>query len=230
MANQAALGLKALNSSDYPLAITHYTSALAELPTSPDYYIKRSTAHQRLSDFSSALSDAEIAVVAATRRARRELIAQAQLRRAIALFSLERYADARFLFDLVESLGLKDNSLLIYKSKVDSKLKDLPDGDARKVVAIKQVPDVEIPIPEKQTTSTAAPKEKEAKSLESAEKAASLPVLSRIKHDWYQSNDKITINVLARNAPKDRTKINIQPTSVCAPLSPAYNPSTDAAS
>lgn len=95
--DQAAQGAAALNSKDFTAAVTHYTDALAVNSQAVDYYIKRSTAYTRISppDHTTALSDAEIALTLASHRGKRELIIQAQLRRAIALFSLERYGDAK---------------------------------------------------------------------------------------------------------------------------------------
>ena len=54
-------------------------------------------AYTRLSppDHQAAFNDAELAVSLATKRAKRELIADSQLRRAVTLFNLERYGDAK---------------------------------------------------------------------------------------------------------------------------------------
>ena len=86
--DNAKRGAEALSAGRHAEAIEAYSQAIRASPTAPDYYIKRSTAYQRSSppDFASALSDAENAVLLAQKRAKRELIVQAQLRRAIALF------------------------------------------------------------------------------------------------------------------------------------------------
>ena len=113
--NAAAEGDKAAASSDWKTAIKHYTAALIELPRAPSYYIKRSTAYSRRKtedggpDFHAALGDIELALALARDRGNRELILDAQIRRAITLFQLQRYGDARFLLGLVgEKLGVKD--------------------------------------------------------------------------------------------------------------------------
>ncbi|PYI12160.1 CS-domain-containing protein [Aspergillus sclerotiicarbonarius CBS 121057] len=112
--NAASLGDASLSASDYPTALTHYTTALLTHPRSPTYYIKRSTAFSRLKptpNLSSALHDAEIAVVLARERGKRELIVSAQMRRGIVLFLMGRYVDAGFLFGRVEEMiGLKDGN------------------------------------------------------------------------------------------------------------------------
>ncbi|KKK15955.1 hypothetical protein ARAM_002802 [Aspergillus rambellii] len=107
--NAASQGDTALANSDFVNAIQHYTRALVELPRAPAYYIKRSTAYTRLKpgdggpDILGALQDAEIAVVLARERAKRDLILSAQMRRAVALYQLGRYGDAGFLFGLLEA-------------------------------------------------------------------------------------------------------------------------------
>lgn len=103
----ARQGDKALTDSNCPAAIQHFTRALIEHPRAPSYYIKRSTAYTRLKpadggpDPHSALHDAEIALVLARERGKRELILSAQMRRGVALYQLERFGDAGFVFELI---------------------------------------------------------------------------------------------------------------------------------
>ncbi|EPS34598.1 hypothetical protein PDE_09562 [Penicillium oxalicum 114-2] len=107
--NAAAEGEKALAASNALLAIQHYTRALTELPRAPSYYIQRAVARSRVKPVDGgpqsleALRDAEIALALARERGKRELILQAQMRRGVALYQLERYADASFIFGIVES-------------------------------------------------------------------------------------------------------------------------------
>ena len=96
----AARGKKALDAKDYETAIEEFTAAIKESPTSPDFFIQRSIAHQRARKFDEALADAEQAVLNAQKRAKKESIVEGQLRRGIALHSLGRYADADFTLAL----------------------------------------------------------------------------------------------------------------------------------
>jgi tetratricopeptide (TPR) repeat protein len=111
--NAASEGDAALAKSDFVTALQHYTRALVELPRAPIYYIKRSTAYNRLKpadggpNYRASLSDAEIALTLARERAKRDLILSAQLRRAVALYQLGRYGDAGFLFGLLEEKVIK---------------------------------------------------------------------------------------------------------------------------
>ncbi|KAF3407044.1 hypothetical protein DPV78_001107 [Talaromyces pinophilus] len=176
--NEATQGDKAASQSNWPLAITHYTNALIENPRAPSYYIKRSTAYSRRKavdggpDLTAALGDVELALALARERGKRELIIEAQLRRAIVLFQFERFGDAGYLFDLLEDkLGIKDdsaagdksaqvqaamsaqkgsqqkleNELKIWRLKIKGKIGKLEAGDGKLAVSIKEYPDLKIP-------------------------------------------------------------------------------------
>lgn len=184
--NAAAEGDKALAASNAPLAIQHYTRALIELPRAPSYYLQRAIARSRVKPADGgpksreALHDAEIALSLARERGKRELILSAQMRRGVALFQLERYGDAKFLFELIESKnsGEKETQdkaegvkaamagggsaskkngygaeLPIWMAKVRRKLGDLAEGDEKGVVSVFEFP-----------TDTRVPTEKELKA------------------------------------------------------------------
>ncbi|KAJ5176768.1 uncharacterized protein N7482_002645 [Penicillium canariense] len=177
--NAASEGDKALAASNAPLAIQHYTRALVELPRAPAYYIQRAMAHSRVKPAdggpnpSAALRDAEIALSLARERGKRELILSAQMRRGVALFQLERYGDAKFLFELIESKTASDKGsqnksegvkaamseagstnkkngygaeLPIWMAKVRRKLGELAEGNEKGLVSVTEYPaDTRIP-------------------------------------------------------------------------------------
>ncbi|KAF2685091.1 SGS-domain-containing protein [Lentithecium fluviatile CBS 122367] len=206
--DQAARGAAALSASKYDEAIKHYTDAIAANATAVDYYIKRSTAYQRSSKYTEALADAEIAVVLAHKRARRELIKDAQLRRGIALYFVEQYANADHILGIVKKLDEKEKTLQIWNLKISQKLKAIPEDDERRNVTVKDVPDVELPT----SSSTPKPAKSEEKAKETAP-AAPKPVVptpaSKIKHDWYQNNENVTFTLLAKGVPKDKATVEI---------------------
>ncbi|KAE8144851.1 hypothetical protein BDV25DRAFT_165934 [Aspergillus avenaceus] len=171
--NSASQGDKALASSDFPSAIRYFTQALVELPRAPTYYIKRSTAYSRVKPTDggphsqAALRDAEVALTLARERGKREIILSAQLRRGIALYQLEKYGDAGYVFGTVQdktgaekkdsSDKLKDamsmaggarssakngfeQELPIWVLKVKSKLKTLAEGDEKAAVTVAEYP------------------------------------------------------------------------------------------
>ncbi|KAF2198856.1 SGS-domain-containing protein [Delitschia confertaspora ATCC 74209] len=222
--DQAARGAAALKADNFSEAIKYYTEAISILPTACDYYIKRSTAYQRSSppDPDKALSDAEIAVVLAHKRGKRELIKDAQFRRAVALFHRERYADAQYLFGLVEKIDEKDKMVPIWKIKVANKLKGLAEDDEKRNVTVKEVPEVDLPkvstskAPSASSTSTSTLTSAALKSAPVAKDSATITptTANKIKHDWYQNSENVYFTLLAKGVPKDQTTVEIEKDSL----------------
>ncbi|KAI4170011.1 MAG: hypothetical protein LQ343_005260 [Gyalolechia ehrenbergii] len=221
--DQAAKGAAALSSKDFPTAVTHYTDAIAANPQAVDYYIKRSTAYTRISppDHAAAFSDAEIALSLASKRGKRELIIQAQLRRAIALFSLERYGDSRQCLEWVKQMDEKEKTLKIWEMKLGTKLKALSEDDEKAKPTIKQYPDVEIPANQeskKSSISTGVESDKATANLtEQPPKVEQPPKpegvqtpADKIRHEWYQTPDNVVVSLFAKGVPKDKATIEIQ--------------------
>jgi suppressor of G2 allele of SKP1 len=228
MSTQAALGQKALEAKDYSGAIKHYTEALKS-SNSPLWLTQRSTAYQREGAHELALHDAEDAVLSAISRGKRELIATAQMRRAIALYSLGRYGDARMCFTWARKLNEKEKGLGMWQAKVVAEFDKLDeDADGRKV-KIKEVPDkvdraLKEPESKATTTSEKMPVD-EAKvpaSVTSGPMITTAPAQTpkdKIRHEWYQSSSKVTITIFAKNVPKDQADIQIGAQSVRFPQS-----------
>jgi suppressor of G2 allele of SKP1 len=209
----ARKGEAALSASKYEEAIQHFTDALASNPTAVKYYINRATAYQRSSKYAEALADAEIAVVLAHKRATRELIKDAQFRRAQQLFFLERYADAQHVLDIVKKLDDKEKTLPIWSMKVAKKLQDIPEDDAKRKVTVQDIPEVEVPTaqPSPKAEATAA---KKTETPAAAPKPVVPTPANKIKDDWYQSNDTVTVNILAKGAPKDKVTVDFDKDSL----------------
>jgi suppressor of G2 allele of SKP1 len=89
----AAEGVKLVGERKYTEGIAKLTKALDDHPA-PLWLLERSKAYLRTDDFVHALYDAEKALSIAYQRANRDLMAEAQIRRAIALFRMNRFADA----------------------------------------------------------------------------------------------------------------------------------------
>ena len=226
--NQAAQGKSALSSGDFSSAISHYTLAISQNPQAVDYYIQRSTAYTRLSppNHQAALKDAEVAVLLANKRGKRELIASSQLRRAIALFGVERWGDSKQCLQWVKKLNEKEKSLGIWEMKADGKLKDLEDGDDRAEVIVKETPDVDAPKSEEKDKFKAESSMAEASNNTNGFSVTTTPPApapstqgvqtpaDKIRSDWYQSSDAVTVTLLAKGIPKDRAHVKIEESMV----------------
>ncbi|PWW72105.1 SGS-domain-containing protein [Tuber magnatum] len=217
----AERGLKALNSQDYSQAIELFTQALRQTPESPDYYIKRSTAYQRSSNYANALKDAEIAVVLGYKRGKRELISSAQLRRGASLFMKKRYGDAGFCIGEAEKkvAGEKEKNLIgIWKNKIEIQLSKLDDDDPTREITVSEVPDVEVPIPGEQKESVPADRSGEDRALGTTAQPPPAPGVStpasRIRHEWYQTASQVVLTIFVKGVPRDKATVEITSESV----------------
>jgi suppressor of G2 allele of SKP1 len=233
MASYTSLGdqaLKAFNASNYAEAITYYTQALELNPEVPDYYIKRSTAYQRSGNYELALHDAELAVVLAHKRGKREQIGSAQFRRGIALFLQEQYGDAGFCLDAAEKrVGEKEkNMIAIWKKKLEMALQKVDTEDVRREVTVTEIPKVEVPSKKEKVQSLETEEEEEATTAAAAAAAAAATApsppsttapspapqgvvtpASKIRHEWYQTGTHIVLSLFVKGVPKDKAVVEI---------------------
>ena len=231
MATQAALGTSALNSKDFASAIKHYTSALSEAPTSPDYYIKRSTAYQRSSppEHEHALRDAEAAVYYAHKRGKRELIATAQIRRGIALFGLKRWRDAKKCFEWVKQRNAKEQGLAMWEMKVENELEKAGDDDNKGVEAtVLEIPDIQSVREEGKRESATVNEGGETRTADGSEtnlagKTGGVQTpADKIRHEWYQTSENVVVTLFVKGVPKDQTTIDIREQSVSSVACPRW--------
>lgn len=221
MSSQADLGAKALAAKDYTSAIVHYTNAL-KTSNSPIWLTQRSTAYHRAGQYDLALHDAEAGVLAARQRARRELIASAQMRRAIALYSLGRLGDSRLVLTWVRKLNEKEKSLGVWQLKVSNEYEKLAeDADERKV-SVSEVPD-EAKLTKVDNTAATEEKSKDKEIVTALAQASQAPIPAqtpkeKIRHEWYQSSNKVTITIFAKGIPKEQAEVNIAEDSVNFPI------------
>lgn len=89
----ANTGVQLVAASKYQEGIDKLSQALKQ-KAAPRWLLERSKAYMRTNDLAAALDDAEHALHIAFQRANRELMTEAQTRRAITLFRMGRFADA----------------------------------------------------------------------------------------------------------------------------------------
>nr|POE72840.1 protein sgt1 like a [Quercus suber] len=211
MASSAARGKKALDDSRYNDAIADFTAALKEFPDSPDYLIQRSTAYLRAKDNAGSLADAEHAVLSAQKRAKRELIVEAQFRRGCALYSLERFGDAEFLFALVKKMKSDHKMCDMWVNKTKMALTRLPADDVKRTQTVKETPEAAT------QESTNEPSGKKDKTVDVGNVVSASSVapqqtpVDKIKWDWYQNMENVYFTLSVKGAPKDKVQVNMQP-------------------
>ena len=225
--DHAGRGASAIAEGNFQLAVTCYTDALAQNPQAVGYYIQRSKAYTRLSppEHQAAFNDAELAVSLAMKRAKRELIADSQLRRAVTLFNLERYADAKQCLQWVKKLNEKEKTLAIWEMKAEAKLKGLEHGDDRGKVTVKETPHIEVPkavagkkspeVPGRTAEASASratnvTKEAAKESTAAVESEGVQTPPSKIRHEWFQTNDTVIVNLFCKGIPKGKATVEIK--------------------
>lgn len=225
MAN-AHRGEAALKASEWTQAIDLFTKAIAESPTSPVYHIHRSTAYQKTRQYDLALSDADKAVVFAQQRAKRELIAQAQLKRVVPLFFLKRYGDARACLAWAKKMDEKEKMIAVWEGQVEARAKKLNEGDDALKVTVLETPEVNVSkVALKSATTMSATNgislnSGNTSTLVTAAASTKDPTpptqtpREKIRHDWYQDSDKVVFTLLAKGVPKDKAQIEIESTSL----------------
>ena len=117
MADKAMVaGDKALEKGEVLQSIYWYTLALNHEPRGPAAYILRSIAYTRLKPehggpkYQAAMEDAEVALVLASDRGRREYYLASQFRRAICLYQFGRLGDAAWLLQRLDDSIKKEES------------------------------------------------------------------------------------------------------------------------
>ena len=152
--DHAARGAAALASGDALTAVSAYTQALIQNPSSPDYFIHRATALTRLKapyspQHGLSLTDAEYAVLLGQKRGRREKIQAAQQRRVVALFGLQQYGNAAFVLGTMQKWRTNEKKDKMegdmWKAKITQRLTALAQDDPARQVTVKEYPDRELP-------------------------------------------------------------------------------------
>ena len=232
MTTAANNGQKALDSKDYPAAITHYTRAInstVSSPVSPLWLIQRSTAYQRTGAYARALKDAEHAHQSATARGRKELIATAHFRRAVAYYGLREYGNARMCLIWTRQFNENERGLGMWQAKVaaDWEKAGGEAAECNKVTAVEKpvymesedIDEIKQQTGKEENKSKGSGKGKEAVREESGA-AVAKPVAAAVKPattaydnirvEWYQTGASVTIEILCKGIPKERTTVKFE--------------------
>jgi suppressor of G2 allele of SKP1 len=211
MASQYARGKQLIEEKKLDEAIVALTTALKESPTSPVYLTTRALAYQRNKQYHEALADANAAVVYAHKRAKRELIIDAQVRRGIVLYNLQRYGDARAVFGIVQRMDKDHKEVSMWSGQISYKVKTLGEDHEQMRVTVNEVPDLDAEAMRVGESGPQASKTNGAPTTTATTSATAVqqtPV-DKIRIDWYQNNQDIYLTLLARGVPADKTQITI---------------------
>ncbi|PVH71090.1 SGS-domain-containing protein [Cadophora sp. DSE1049] len=212
MSTEAGKGQEAMKVSDYQTAIKHLTAAL-KTSQSPLWLIQRATCYQRTGQHDLSLIDADNALLASIGRGKRDLIATSHFRRAVALHGLGRFGDSRLCLTWCHKRNDKEKGLTIWMAKVKADYEKAGGDDAEcNKTTVKEVPDK----PEEVASDTAPKEEKKAPVATKAPAVAVTQVApaptpkEKIRTEWYQSTNTVTIEVFAKGVPKENAEVKIE--------------------
>ena len=143
----------------------------------------------------------------AQKRAKRELIIEGQFRRAVALFSCERYGDAEFLFGVVKRMNEKYKAIPSWAQKTKMALDKLDASDEKRQCNIQETPDLDETATKANGESKSAANGNTSNPAGPAAPQQTAP--EKIRHEWYQNSEHIYFTLLAKGVPKEKTQVDI---------------------
>lgn len=231
-----------INNKEFDKAIDLANETLENHPTTFKLRLLLAIAYQRNGQYAKSFNASEIVIVDAKKAGNKSDIAQGQLRRAISLFFMDRFHEAAYSLDLALKYAESDtkftNTANVWKHKINQKLEnkpydlnfitisDIPGFQPTKSLSTVKVvskPDLApavIPATIKtSTTDKSVSNIPSPLSVSSSQPVApptsnSEPVTDKIKFDWYQNSNGISISLFIKNAPKDLVVVKFNETSV----------------
>ncbi|KAF9111181.1 Protein SGT1 A [Mortierella sp. AM989] len=183
-----AQGSHAFADEDYEEALNYYTKAIETNATHVEIFLKRSTTYQKLGKDKEAYEDALKALELIKEKPSVDVSveAKAQLRKGVAAYHIQDYQTAKVALDACHALSPDQRTLASWMRKVDQELAKQPKAApvAAPTVAPETIPAV-VPTP------------------------AATPAVHRVRHEWYQNDTYVTINIFIKNIKNDSVDINI---------------------
>ncbi|CAN3374832.1 hypothetical protein DIURU_002192 [Diutina rugosa] len=218
-------GDEALQKKDYLGAVSCYKKALQENPKAFMPHLKRATAYQRLGDYDKARSDITAAFEVAEDRGKRSDIGLCYFRLGLLYYSEKKYKLSQLNFQKAKDYDCTEASIEAWLNKVAYDVKKNPqpeeedesdlDGlDLHKLSATESsgAPQTEDASKSTSEASTKAPEKPSSTSIDAINQHA--PIKMKIRTDWYQSKDSVTIDVFAKGINKDKLNVDIKPNSL----------------
>mmetsp|Transcript_5272 Transcript_5272/g.11551 ORF Transcript_5272/g.11551 Transcript_5272/m.11551 type:complete len:392 (+) Transcript_5272:110-1285(+) len=209
---------------DYTRAVELYTEAIKVSPSSAQIYESRSNAHIKLENYLEAAEDASKALELSGGSSK------AYFRKGVACFHLEEYETAKEAFEAGQQLDPSNAQYKTWLRKCQAELQDeqdtvrMSDKDAGASSGTAQAPQHAKPAsssspsaaPATQTAAAPAASEQPAPSVASTTSAAPLapsaaPAFEgKYRHQWYQLQNKVTVDVYAKNIAKEAVSCHFE--------------------
>ncbi|WPK26214.1 hypothetical protein PUMCH_003563 [Australozyma saopauloensis] len=190
----------ALEKGDFKEAITKYSDALRENPAAFNPLIKRAQVYTKTKEYDLAKTDIRDALNLAEKRGKMHEKASCYFRLGITLYGEKNYRES--LTNFQEALRLKCSEpalpIWIAKAERDLKKSEAVQLDANPVTG------------QEKSTSLAAINQH-------------APLKAKIRDDWYQDNESVTVTIYAKNVAKDSVQTEFTDHSVALSFPSAGN-------
>lgn len=220
MSGAAFKGKASLEVGDYASAINFLSEAL-KTSEAPNWLLQRSTAYHRIGQHDCALRDANKALHIAIKRGKRELIAESHHRRGIVFHGLKQYGNARICFYWARKYNDKIPGLTMWISKVTADYGASGSEQSElNAITVKEVPDIVEEVEgvehkvEPARSSSSENYNENPKNDVLTDYTNSTQPNTKIRYEWYQSKNTVTVEILAKSVPKDAITVDIQERSV----------------
>lgn len=207
-------GDEAVDSKDFLSALSHYSSALAENPEAFLALIKRAVVYTKLSNYDDAKSDISKAFVVAEKRGKRTDKALCYYRLGLANYGEKDFESAVVNFKRAKELQCAEPGLEIWLSKAERDWKKAAGAELKK----EEKPKVPVAEPEQKLEQKP---EQKSTSVDLINKIAPLKV--KIREDWYQNNETVTVTIYAKKVQELTLQIDFLPRSVSVSFPSADN-------
>lgn len=196
-------GDEALEKKDLLSAISHYSAALKESPEAFLALLKRAVVYTKLTNYDDAKSDITKAFVIAENRGKRADKAMCHFRLGIVNYAEKDFQAATVNFKKAQELQCADPGLTIWLTKAERDWKKL----GGRV--------------EDENPKDSAPQEPKSTLVDYINKTA--PMKVKIREDWYQSNNEVTVTIYAKNVQEKTLSIEFGPRLVSVSFPSADN-------
>ncbi|GEQ66587.1 hypothetical protein JCM33374_g250 [Metschnikowia sp. JCM 33374] len=192
-------GNQAEDTKDFVTAISKYTDALKENPEAFTPLVKRAQVYTKLKNYESAKADITKAFTVADKRGKMSDKAICHFRLGLVNYAEKDFQASLVNFKKAKELNCPGNTLDIWIAKVER--------DIKKISSIIPAESTQKEThPEKdENTQSVSKRDNTSSSLDTINKQA--PLKAKIRDEWYQSKDYVTITIFAKDIAKESVQV-----------------------
>lgn len=223
-------------------AVSKYSEALLENPEAFAPFIKRAQVYTKLKDYASAKSDIHMALKLAEMRGKMHEKALCYFRMGLVQYGEKKYSESLVSFRRAKELKCLEPSLEIWTAKADRDSKRLPQSYSESTTSTvngdtSSSTTIETGIALNKTNDCSAANSNASADAELSKSSVCLdlnstslsainkhaPLKVKIRDDWYQDNNYVTITIYSKNVDKNTVQTEFHTRSVAISFPSAEN-------